>query len=224
MAFTASEVIDRARVLLKDTGGIRYTDAQFIYWINDACKQLVVMKPDASSTLSTITLATGTEQSIPADGHRLLSVLHNMSAASGGTAGRSVRVVSREVLDTQEADWNNPSVAGFGAHGTTIKNYHFDEQTPRVFHVFPGVSGNAYLRIAYSKIPTAVTLVGDNVDLPDIYSPAILDYILYRAYQHDAESDTNVMKGDKHYAMFVTSITGKTQVDNITTPNRKRDN
>ena len=223
MAFTAANVISDVRVVLKDPSGIRYTDAQLMSWINAGARQAVLMKPDITATFETITLVEGTEQSIPAEGHRLLSVLHNMSA-SDGVARRAVRPVSRETLDSQAPDWKSTNVTGFAAHALEVKNYHFDEQTPRNFHVFPGVNDTdaVWLRIAYSKMPTEVSSTSDAVDIPDIYQTAIMDYVCFRAYQHDAESDNNEQKATNHYAMFVGAVTGKSQIDQITTPNRRR--
>ena len=58
-----------------------------------------------------------------------------------------------DILNTQEPNWNDPTVTGDAAHGTIVKHYAFDQDDPRKYYVYPGVSGNAYVEIVYSKTP-----------------------------------------------------------------------
>ena len=177
-----------------------------------------MLKPDASAKNETVTLVTGTKQAIPSTGNRLLRAVRNMSAASGGTGKRSVRLVSREVLDAQTPDWHDPTVSGDAAHTNIVKHYIYDEQNPRNFYVYPGVAGNAYLEIIFSANPTTVAQNG-NLDIPDIYANAVMNYVLYMAYMKDAEYAGNSQRAANHYQLFTASVTGKGQVDAITTPN-----
>jgi len=221
MAVTVASVIDRVEKVLQDTTNIRWPEAELVLWVNDAQREIALLKPDASAVNATITLATGTKQGIPSAGNRLLRVIRNMSAASGGTGKRSVRLVDREILDAQTPDWHDPSVSGDAAHTGTVKHYVYDEQNPRNFYVYPGVSGNAYLEIVYSTNPTTVT-ASDNLDIPDIYANAIMNYVLYMAYMKDTEYAGNQQRASSHYQLFIASVTGKGQLDAITNPNADR--
>jgi len=219
MAVSVASVIDRVQVTLQDTTGIRWPEtSELILWVNDAQREIALLKPDASATNDTITLVTGTKQSIPSAGNRLLRVVRNMSAASGGTGKRSIRLVSREILDAQTPDWHDPTVSGDAAHGSVVKHYMYDEQDPRNFYVYPGVSGSAYIEIVYSSNPTTVT-ASDNLSIPDIYANAVMNYVLYMAYMKDAEYAGNSQRAANHFQLFTASVTGKAQVDLITTPN-----
>ena len=169
----------------------------------------------------TVTLATGTKQSIPTGGNRLLKAVRNMSAASNGTGKRSVRLVDREVLDAQSPDWHDPTVAGDAAHTTIVKHYVYDEANPRNFYVYPGVAGNAYLEIIYSSNPATVAQNG-SLSIPDIYANAIMNYVLYMAYMKDAEYAGNAQRASSHFQLFTTSVTGKGQIDAMTNPNMER--
>ena len=219
MAVTVQSVIDRVQTTLQDTTGVRWpVVSELVLWVNDAQREIALIKPDASAKNETVTLATGTKQSIPSSGNRLLRAVRNMSAASNGTGKRSVRLVSREVLDAQTPDWHDPTVTGDAAHTNIVKHYIYDEQNPRNFYVYPGVSGSAYLEIIYSANPTAVTQ-SDNLDIPDIYANAVMNYVLYMAYMKDAEYAGNSQRAANHYQLFTASVTGKGQVDAMTTPN-----
>ena len=219
MTVTVQSVIDRVQAILQDTTGIRWpVTTELVLFINDAQREIALLKPDASAVNETVTLATGTKQSIPAAGNRLLRVVRNMSAASGGTGARSIRLVSRDILDSQTPSWHDPTITGDAAHTNVVKHYIYDEQNPRNYYVYPGVSGNAYIEIVYSANPAAVTQSG-NLSIPDIFANAVTDYTLFRAYTKDAEYAANNQRAATHYNLFINSVTGKGQIDAITNPN-----
>jgi hypothetical protein len=219
MAVSVQSVIDRVQTTLQDTTGVRWPVVnELVLWINDAQREIALLKPDASARNTTITLTTGTKQEIPSDGNRLLRAVRNMSAASSGVGKRSVRLVQREVLDAQTPDWHDPTVTGDAAHTNIVKHYVYDEQNPRNFYVYPGIEGDAYLEIIYSANPSTVAQ-GDNLDIPDIYANAVMNYVLYMAYMKDADYAGNNQRAASHFQIFTTSITGKGQVDALTTPN-----
>lgn len=222
MTVSVNSVVDRVQTVLQDTTGVRWpVTSELILWVNDAQREIALMKPDASAVNTTVTLVDGTKQSIPTAGNRLLKVVRNMSAASGGTGKRAVRLVDREVLDSQSPDWHDPSVTGAAAHTSVVKHYIYDESNPRNFYVYPGVSGHAYLEIIYSANPSTVA-AGDNLSIPDIYANAVMNYVLYMAYMKDAEFAGNATRATTHYQLFTTAVTGKGAVDAITNPNMER--
>jgi len=126
--------------------------------------------------------------------------------------------VGRTVLDGQSPDWHDPTVSGDAAHTTIVKHYVYDEANPRNYYVYPGVAGNAYLEIIYSANPVTVTLT-DNLSIPDVFANAIMNYVLYMAYMKDAEYAGNSQRASSHYGLFTASVTGKAQIDLVTTPN-----
>jgi hypothetical protein len=222
MAVSVQSVIDRVQTVLQDTTGVRWpVVAELVLWVNDAQREIALMKPDASAVNETITLATGTKQDIPTAGNRLLKVIRNMSAASGGTGKRAVRLVDAEVLNSQSPDWHDPTVTGDAAHTNIVKHYIYEEANPRNFYVYPGVSGNAYLEIVYSSNPSTVTQ-SDNLSIPDIFANAVMNYVLYMAYMKDAEFAGNADRANNHFQLFTASVAGKGQLDALTNPNLER--
>lgn len=222
MTVTVQSVLDRVQQTLQDTGGIRWSETnELVNWVNDAQREIALLKPDATSVNTTITLSEGTKQTIPSDGNRLLRIIRNMSASSGGTGGRAIRLVSRDVLDTQTPTWHDPSTTGDAAHTNIVKNYVYDEQDPKNFYVFPGVSGDSYVELVYSKNPTIVT-AADNLGVDDVYANAIMNYVLFMAFMKESEAAGSATRASSHYNLFTAAITGKAQVDTITTPNIER--
>lgn len=219
MTVSVQSVVDRVQAILQDTTGIRWpVVSELVLFINDAQREIALLKPDASAVNTTVTLAAGTKQDIPTAGNRLLRVVRNMSAASNGTGKRAVRLVSRDILDSQTPNWHDPTVTGDAAHTNIVKHYVYDEQNPRNFYVYPGVSGDAYIEIVYAANPSTVTQSG-NLSIPDIFANAVADYTLFRAYTKDAEYAGNNQRASTHYNLFINSVTGKGQIDVITSPN-----
>ena len=219
MTVTVQSVVDRAQAVLQDTAGVRWpVTSELVLWVNDAQREIALMKPDATATNTTVTLATGTKQAIPAGGNRLLGVVRNMSAASSGTGGRSVRLVDRSVLDSQTPDWHDPAVTGSAAHTTVVKHWVYDPNNPRDYYVYPGVAGNAYLEIVYSANPATIAL-NANLGVPDVYANAVLNYVLYMAYMKDSEFAPSQQRAASHFQLFTVSVTGKGQLDATGNPN-----
>ena len=219
MAVTVQSVVDRVQSVLQDTTGVRWpVVGELVLWVNDAQREIALLKPDASAVNTTVTLVSGTKQEIPAASNRLLKVVRNMSAASGGTGARAIRLVDISVLDAQSPDWHDPSVTGDAAHTNVVKHYAYEESNPRNFYVYPGVSGNAYVELIYSANPATVVLA-DNLSIPDIFANAIMNYVLYMAYMKDAEFAGNQQRASSHFQLFTASVTGKGQIDSIMNPN-----
>ncbi len=218
---TAANLLLRIRDTLQDTTGVRWLDAELLRYMNDAQREIVNLRPDASADHANVQLATGTEQAIPDVGLRLIKVVRNMSAAGGSATGkRVIRIVDREILDTQEPNWHDPTVTGDAAHTTVPKHYVFDEDDPRKYYVYPGVAGNAFVEIVYSRSPTDFANASGAVSyLDDTYANAIIDYVLYRAYMKDAEFAGNNQRASSHFQLFTGSVTQGGQVSIMVSPN-----
>ena len=202
----ASDIIDRARIVLNDADGIRWLDAEMLKWINDGQRVIALVRPDASVSNSTLALATGTKQSIPDDGLRLLDVVRNT------TGGRAVRHVDRDVLDTQNPTWHNDTSSA------TIKNYIYDNRDPKNFYVYPPAASGASLNIIYSKNPTDVTTTSSAVAVADVYADPLLNYVLHRAYSKDAEFAQNFQLSANYLGIFQQMLGIKTGKDAAFSP------
>ena len=85
------------------------------------------------------------------------------------------------------------------------------------------VSGTHSLDIVYSSAPTDITISDfssdtQTISVDDVYSNAILDYILYRSYQKDSEYSGNAQRAQMHYQSFTNSLGIKTRADAAVSP------
>lgn len=211
----ASDITSRARILLNDIDATRWIDSELFKWINDAQRLVSMMRPDASIATFVMTLIAGTRQTIPSSGFRLLDIVRNVTTVTGTTPsdqvvtvpGRSVRIVDREVLDTQDPFWHT------AAGSAEIKHFIYDNRSPTLFYVYPPATTSAKLEIVYSVAPTDVTAAGNTLSISDIYLDIILNYVLYRAYSKDAEYASNAQLANSYLSIVNTMLGIKTQKD-----------
>lgn len=232
MAILVNDLISRVQAVLQDTTGVRWPQTELVLWINDAQREVALLKPDAMSNTAIVTLDAGTKQSIPADGNRLLKVVRNMTQNANDNTlydgKRSIRLVDGDILDSQTPDWHDSTVGGDAAHGSEVKHYIYNEESPRTYYVYPGVSSasTVYLEIMYSKNPAVLaTITGSTtLSVPDIFGNAVMNYVLYMAYMKDSEYAGNQQRAANHYQLFSASVTGKAQIDTVSSPNVEASN
>jgi len=222
---TGANLISRIQDSLQDTTGVPWTEAELLRYINDAQREVVNFKPQASADHSNVQLATGTEQSIPDVALSLIKVVRNMSATGGSATGKkSIRLVDEDILNSIEPDWHDPTVTGDAAHGSVIKHYIFDPDDPRRFYVYPGVKSgsNAYVELITSRSPTDLSATSSTIYIDDIYGNALVDYVLFRCYMKDSEFAGNAQRASQHYQLFLNSVSSGISSKNLINPNFDR--
>ena len=100
----ASVILAQVAEILTDATKVTWTDSQLIAWLNDAQLNVVLLRPDAQSELTTLRLKPGTvEQQLALGALRLLTVSHNMGI-DGITPGDVINLVERGVKDALEGE------------------------------------------------------------------------------------------------------------------------
>ena len=209
-----NNLIARAANIAQDQTNIRWPQAEWLDWLNDAQREVVLLKPQASVKNEPVQLTAGsTKQSIPANGIQLIDVTRNMGS-TGSTAGTAIRITTREVLDAQVPTWHSDAnVAG------SIKHYCFDPRDPKTFYVYPKAPSVAwYVECIYAANPTDCSLNGV-IQLDDIYANALLNLMLHRAYSKDAEYAQNAQLATAYYQAAMQSLGVKTQNEVASNPN-----
>lgn len=217
----------------------RWKERELVMWLNDGQKAIAKYLPASCTRIDAIKLKAGTKQSIeliastdikPGDGsaaaavygNYLNDVLRNMGA-DGLTAGRAVRVVSREVLDSQNPDWHTNVGTG------RVDQFVFDPRSPKYFYVTPAVGGTAtWIEISYLANPIEVPNTGTIavplydadgssttvISIDDKYIDDLVNYVLARAYMKDADFAASQPNAGVYAQMFTGSL--NTQVQALT--------
>lgn len=201
-----SDIVSRARLVLNDADSVRWTDAELVNWINDGCRYIALRRPDACVVNGSLTCVAGSKQSIAGltpPGLRLLDVVRATAS------GRALRLVDREVLDTQVPNWHAATQA-------VPTNYVFDNRDPQTFYVYPPAIVSTALEIIYSRVPieiTTGTLASQDLTPVDTFIDPLLNYVLYRAYSKDADFAHNAQLASLYMAAVDQALVGKTRAD-----------
>lgn len=177
---TGSTLVAKAQLIAQDTGFIRWTAAEWLTFLNDAQKAVVVMKPTAGVKVAVMALVVGTRQTLPADGVDFLEIWRNMGSG-GTTPGLTPRRVSRAAMNAQLPTWQSAAPAA------VVTSYMHDPEARRTFFVFPPADGTSQVEVEYVALPADLTSVGSVIGLEDVYALPMIDYMLYRAYLKDIE-------------------------------------
>jgi hypothetical protein len=140
-----------------------------------------------------VALVAGTKQTIT--GLCLFAVTRNMG--TGSTPGRVITYIDRETLDAIDPDWH------MATPNANVNFYTMDPRDPKTFYVFPPQPANTsqQVEIIQGIAPTPLSSLADNIPFDDTYEGALVDYVMYRAMQKDAESG-NSERAMAHYQAF----------------------
>lgn len=211
MTIDAKSIVRRVVETLQDTTSVRWPIAELVRYLNDGQREVALYRPDALVTTELgYKLATGTKQTVPEGGSKLIDVPRN---AANGPA---IRLINREILDAQLPNWHTVGTS------VPIKHFMFDPRDPKTFYVYPAValagvgSETRKVDIVYSVMPDDVPEPGaanaswddvtDSLHVPDIFANVVQDYMLYRAYSKDSDYAGNVQRAQAHYAAFANSL------------------
>jgi hypothetical protein len=215
------DLIVRAQTLLQDEDSVRWTVAELQYWLNDAYKETIGLRPDVNTQTAEYTCVAGPRQVITGsfpNAIRLVEVVRNLASTSNKT---SIRLTDRRSLDTQQRSWYAETPTA------SVELYMFDPRTPKEFLVYPPATTAARLEVIFSILPadhtlTAAQLVNpattETIRIDDIFATALFDYMLYRAFSKDAEQTAMMQRAVAHYQAFQNALGIKQQVDAASQP------
>jgi hypothetical protein len=209
----AGVVLDAVRRLLSDKASTRWSDPNLLTWLNMGQRSIASVIASAASKRATISAVAGIEQAIPADGVRLLSVLHNINP--DGTPGRVVTPVSRSELNDIRVAWPGAGAAAAARH------ILFDDDQPKIFEVWPPLIAGAKLRIVYAALPVDCADREAELGIDAIYDGALTDYVCFRCYMEDSEDPADGQKAANHLAAYQQALGVKAETDQTAVPKRK---
>ena len=193
----ASAIVTQAATVLLDAGATRWTAAELLDWLNAGVREIATFT-DAAVTVGNLTLVAGTKQTLPAGGLFLQDITRNMGVG-GATPGEAIRSTTRMQLDSYNPNWQLDTAT------LAVKNYAYDPKAPRVYWVWPPMSGATTVEAQYAAMPATVTS-GQAIPIEDRYANPILDYMLYRAFQKDAEIEGMAARSQMHRAAMKESL------------------
>lgn len=188
---TGSDIQAQASELAGDDEAVTWTPDQILGWINEAIRIVCAWRPDASVLHSAVKLVAGTKQSVT--GRRPIRVVRNMGS-DGVTPGDAVHFVDMETKDRLEPSWHSDTA------GAPVVEWAWDPDDPTCYYVYPPVpaSTNVYVDLVQAVDPTAIVNLTDALPLDDVYSPAVLEWVMYRLFGRDSVETSNNARAQQH--------------------------
>lgn len=217
----ASELIERAQIIIQDVLGVRWPLTELCMWLNDGQRDIAVQKPSANSRVTALPIKEGTRQELDAKFVALLRPVRNLEA---GIHSSTVTVVSRDLMDAQAPDWHTKRAR------KVVRHVMFDEADPRTFYVYPPNDGTGVMETLVSVLPVVFAPTGEAdelesyaapIELRDEYATPLVDYILFRAYSKDAQSAGAAQRAQLHYGLYANAVGIKAAVEANMSPNAK---
>lgn len=207
-------IIKRVQRISNDKTGIVWPEIELLQDFNDAIKDIVSHRPDASAKNEFFQCAAdSSKQQLPSDALRMIEIVRNKD-------GRVITDIDRATLDATRPDWHQSTAT------LAIEHYVYDERDPKHFYLYPRPALNGAnpheIELVYSTCPAEIAIaeaaIKDGSDataipLDDTYSNAILDFMLYRAYSKDLGSAGNERRAMQHYQAYGNSLGVKLQAD-----------
>lgn len=201
-------IIGRVRSLLQDTDSTRrWTDDDLLNCFNEAQVAVVQNRPDTYSHVMTFQCENRARQAVPPEAYRLMDIIDNLDN------GRAVTKTTRDTLDSMVSNWSTSS-------GSQVEQFIYDEKSPGVFYVYPVPPADHPINILISRTPTHVAITDFSSDttameLDAVWLNPVLNYMMFRAYMMDGETERNLMQAQSYLKMFANDLQLKWNVDLI---------
>lgn len=186
---------------LNDVEKVTWTEAILLSALNQAIALLVLVRPDATAKFAQFSCVAGSRQNLPSDAIRLLKVVRN-------TNGRAVRLVNQHDLDAINPDWHSMAQAAI------IREYMFDDRTPKWFYVYPPAQNGVTLEIEYSAAPNEITDINTVINIDLVFQQPLQEFMLYKLLSGDGGQG----QGMQNYNTGMQLLGAKPSVDKYSTP------
>lgn len=223
---TGQDVVNRAQVLLNDTGNTlaqvaantRWPVAELLLWITDAQREAVIVNPNANNVIMQVPLVAGTRQTLPAnsEGWIVLSVKRNLTynaTTEVYSGARAIRQTTQEILDAFEPNWHTD------VPSSSVQNYTYDTVDRKAFYVYPPNDGTGFVEANVAKTPTVITSLNQVLELDDVYLGALASYVCFRSLTKDAEFAGGASLAQTFYSQFYNTMSMQDQSEKDSSAN-----
>lgn len=199
---TIDQVVQRAADLLHDSGHDRWTMANLVDWCNAGIQEALVFRPTAYTEKLALPLVEGAVQSLAAQHFQLMRPLYTTKADD--TKGRTPALIDFVSLSMVDPSWMTSTA------DEEVEQVAPDPASAHTFYTYPPqpAGTSATLEAIVSTQPAYVTPI-DEFPLATVFEPAIIDFMLFRAYSMESEFANEEGRAGMHYNAFKSAIRGR---------------
>lgn len=194
---TPRTIITLARSLYNDEDAAMYriSDEAALLYVNDGLKELSRLAPRFFIQTGEYTcIENQTEQAVTfSDAQAIYDVIRVKN-------GRAILPMDLPAMNRFSPNWNTETAA-------EAKNWARYAEDPLRFYIYPKAPIDQVLEVLYVRTPADYTATQEISEVPETMSPALADYVVYRAESRDDEHAVSG-RATAHYQSFVQKVTG----------------
>jgi len=182
----------------------RFPQDELIEYLNEGLAQLAVLKPTLFRTIITLPLGAGAQQKVPENVESIEDLTFNLNADD--SLGPAI-LPGNYALERTYGKGVCPSAGDY-----VVRSYIALPTTGAFFFVDPPVPPGQTIRVqaVVTVAPQVITTANTPVDLPNAspltYRNHLKDWMLYRAFAKDTESQTSATLSQAHFKAFYTAL------------------
>lgn len=204
----ASVIVDEVGTILNDmepgNAHLRWPVPELLNYLTEGTAAIAQGKPSIFVTVDTLELGPGSTQRLPDKYTRLLDIHFNINP--DGSEGGSVLpgVYALQQAFQKPGCSSGSLVEVYAAYPGSERYYWVDPPVPRGLTYIPRVEAVVMLT------PQVITSVNQPLLLPgsspEMYQGALVDWMLYRCYSKDEQSQTSLERSQVHFKSFQTYV------------------
>lgn len=210
---TVGFCIDMAERKILDESNDEYTEQNLLDLYHLAINEIINLVPRAHSDSRTWKLAAATRQVIPADAVEIVDVIMNMGT-DGLVPGAAIRETTLDIMKTLLPGWeaDTPTDAA--------ENFFRLPESKVEFMIYPANTGSGYLKGRVTTIPARVIWDSGGdwklavIPLDDTFGSAIINGMVYIAYDDDTDTPGNSPRSQMFYGRFLQDLGLRQQKEN----------
>lgn len=202
---TVGFCVDMAERKILDESNDEYSEQNLLDLYHQAIREIINLVPSAHTETKIWKLAPATRQVIPADGVELVDVIQN-AGPDGTSPGTPIRETTLDVMKALLPGWEADTPADNCEHFMRLP------ESKKAFLVYPKSTGNNQILAQVTTIPPAVMWDSNGdwkvavIPIDDTYSSAIINGMVYIAYDDDSDTPGNTPRSQVFYARFLQDL------------------
>ena len=202
---TVGHCVDMAERKILDESNDEYSEQNLLDLYHLSVKEIINLAPRSHTESRIWKLAPMTRQVCPADAVEIVDVIMNMGA-DGATPGAAIRETTLDIMKALLPGWEADAATDVVEHFMKLS------ESKTEFMIYPPSTGNNYLMGRVTTIPAQVMWDSGGdwklavIPIDDTFSHAIINGMVYIAYDDDSDTPGNTPRSQVFYGRFLQDL------------------
>lgn len=202
---TVGFCVNMAERKILDESNDEYSEQNLVELYNLAINEIVNLVPSSSTDTRSWKMSPTSQQVIPADAVGLVDVLVNMGT-DGETPGAAIRESSLKIMKSLLPGWETVTPDAVIEHFIRIP------ESKTEFYIYPRSDGSNWLMAELVVLPAQLLWDAGElwkvavIGVDDTYSHAVINGMVYIAYDDDSDMPGNTPRSELFYRRFLQDL------------------